>query len=59
MSKDRILSKIGPSQDFRSVLEETLREGARQLLQQVLGSAVLPSKTSIAIGLPSVSQRRP
>jgi putative transposase len=40
MKEDRIPSKIGPSQHFRNVLEETLREGARQLLQQAIENEV-------------------
>ena len=40
MKEDRISSKIDPSQDFRNVLDETLREGARQLLQQAIENEV-------------------
>ena len=40
MKEDRISSKMSPSQHFRNVLEETLREGARQLLQQAIENEV-------------------
>ena len=40
MKEDRISSKIDPSQHFINALEETLREGARQLLQQAIENEV-------------------
>jgi putative transposase len=40
MRNDLILPKLDPSQHFRKALEETLREGARQLLQQAVENEV-------------------
>jgi putative transposase len=40
MRKDLILPKIDPSEHFKKALEETLREGARQLLQQAIENEV-------------------
>ncbi len=40
MRKDLILPKLDPSEHFRKALEETLREGARQLLQQAIENEV-------------------
>ena len=40
MKKDLIFEKIDPSEQFKTALEETLREGARRLLQQAVENEV-------------------
>ena len=40
MKEDRISTKIDSSQHVRNALEETLRDGARQLLQQAIENEV-------------------
>jgi putative transposase len=40
MQKDLIFRKKNPSEQFNSVLEQTLREGARRLLQQAIENEV-------------------
>jgi putative transposase len=40
MTKDRIFERKDPSKAFNTVLEETLREGARRLLQQAIENEV-------------------
>ena len=40
MKKDLIFEKIDPSEQFKTALEETLREGARRLLQQAIENEV-------------------
>ena len=40
MKKDLIFEEIDPSEQFKTALEETLREGARRLLQQAVENEV-------------------
>lgn len=40
MKKDLIFEKIDPAEQFKTVLEETLREGAQRLLQQAIENEV-------------------
>ena len=40
MNEDRIFKEIDPSEQFRKVLEDTLRKGAQRLLQQAIENEV-------------------
>jgi len=48
MRKDLIFKTIDPSEPFRSALEQTLKEGARQLLQQACKRNVIMSPLKLS-----------